>query len=118
MITKRASAIIIVVVAFAAGVALIWPECAPRSIPFDSAQWKAGDARLRGKMVRELPGSTLLFGKDEEQVLQILGKPDDQSQTKWGYRVDTGAKFLDRHWLYYLTLTFCSNKVTNVELRD
>lgn len=69
-------------------------------------------------MVRELPGSPLLFGKDRSQVVELLGEPDFRSETKWDYKVDIGAKFSFHRWVYYLTLTFDSTKVTNIELHD
>jgi hypothetical protein len=115
---KTKVAITVSLAVFVTAIAALCFRPGPRSLPFNSAQWKVGDEVLRGKMVRELPGSPLLLGKDDKQVLEVLGKPDGMSETKWAYHVDTGIRFLDRKWPYSLTVTFYSNKVTNVELHD
>src|SRR5438094_9834465 len=103
---KRTVAVLVGLAAFIAVLVVLWPKNQPRSLPFNSAQWKSGDRVLRGKMARQLPGSQLILGKNEKQVLEILGDPDHRSETEWAYHVDIGVKFLFHPWSYNLTVRF------------
>lgn len=49
--------------------------------PFDSERWKAAghDADLRCTMVTDLKHRVGLIGKTKQDVLQLLGRPDDQN---------------------------------------
>jgi hypothetical protein len=55
---------------------------------FDSAKWKQGDKRTRGKMIYDLRNSKILIGKTESEVLDLLGKDDDPKANSKTYVID------------------------------
>jgi len=66
----------------------------PNDIAFDSAKWKSGDSRTRGRMAHNLQHSSILANKTKFEVIGILGEPDDQSDSNnWFYKVDFGNGF-------------------------
>jgi hypothetical protein len=74
--------------------------------PFSSEKWLTGDARTRGRMVRDLLKSGLLRGKTVAEIEEILG-PGDVSHGDFigltpGYRVDIGYRWLIRPVLFTL----------------
>jgi hypothetical protein len=72
--------------------------------PFSSEKWITGDARTRGRMLRDLLNSGLLRGKTVAEIEKILG-PGDVSHGDFigptpGYRVDIGYRWVTRPILY------------------
>lgn len=58
---------------------------------FDSAKWKRGDARTKGKMVYDLQKSKILIGKTKAEVAELLGKDDYPSENRKIYEIDTNV---------------------------
>ncbi len=58
---------------------------------FDSEKWKKSDIRMRGKMVYDLQDSRLLIGKNEQEVVDLLGKEDFLSPNIKIYVIDTNT---------------------------
>lgn len=75
-----------------------------RQRTFDSISWKTGDVRTRGEMVASLLGQPLLFGRNRDEVLAVLGKPDEDHETLFLYRVDVGRRILWRPFLETLVV--------------
>ncbi len=48
-----------------------------RSLPFEAGEWKAGDLRLRWRMVNDPQLAPSLVGLTEDVLQQRLGKPDN-----------------------------------------
>lgn len=59
---------------------------------FDSTAWKEGTPRTRGQMVTSLQAQSLLLKKSREEVLALLGRPDEEIQGQLRYRVDVGRR--------------------------
>lgn len=56
---------------------------------FDSAKWKNGDKRTRGKIVYDLQNSKVLIGKSKSETSELLGKDDYSSPNRLTYEIDT-----------------------------
>jgi hypothetical protein len=60
--------------------------------PFDSQQWKSGDAQTRGTMYFDLFVKRKLTGKSKDEVLELLGEPDKKTSSEglevWLYRIE------------------------------
>ena len=72
-------------------------------IPFDSKQWKSGDQRVRAQMSRDLLDKNILFGKNEGEILDILGSPDEKSPYRFTYFLET--EFMGP-WRMFLNVDF------------
>ena len=72
-------------------------------IPFDSNQWKSGDQRVRANMSRDLLEKNILFGKNEGEILDILGSPDEKSPNRFTYFLET--EFMGP-WRMFLNVDF------------
>jgi len=59
---------------------------------FDSALWKQGNARIRGEMVDSLHRGSFLHGKNRDETIDLLGKPDEDHQGVFVYRIDLGRR--------------------------
>jgi hypothetical protein len=74
--------------------------------PFNSQQWRTGDAIERGRMVKAIDDRIFVDGNEREDVLKLLGEPDkkktDVSGEIWFYRVDLGHNSA----MPYLPVTF------------
>ena len=57
--------------------------------PFDSAKWKNGNRRDRGKMAYSLCDTKILVGKTPSEVIEQLGNPDYSIEGTMGYYIDT-----------------------------
>jgi hypothetical protein len=61
------------------------------SKPFNSKDWRAGDALERGRMMRDLYKTRVLRDKSKEAVAELLGEPDKKSTVEgkeiWQYEV-------------------------------
>lgn len=58
---------------------------------FDSAKWKSGDARAKGKMSYDLQNSKVLIGKTKAEVDELLGKDDYPSLNSRVYEINTNV---------------------------
>jgi len=66
--------------------------CTTPSRPFDSTEWKQGNATTRGAMSADLINRRLLIGKSRVDVESLLGKPDRQDADTYDYKVITVAR--------------------------
>lgn len=57
---------------------------------FDTEKWKAGNQIERGNMATDLLESEQLIGKNQSEVLNLLGNPKDNTDTNFVYLVDFG----------------------------
>jgi len=65
-----------------------------RERQFDSSAWKQGGVRVRGEMVELLCAQSLMQDKSQDEVLALLGKPEEDNKDKGQlrYRVDVGRR--------------------------
>ena len=68
--------------------------------PFEPDTWRAGDAEIRGSMVRDLEANNRLLGLSKTTVFELLGEPDREQQDVLTYTVDLGYRFGSAPWLY------------------
>ncbi len=73
---------------------------------FDSVSWKTGDMRVRGEMVASLQEQSVLRGKSEDEVLAILGQPDEDLDGSFLYRLDVGRRMVGRTLVVALIVEF------------
>ncbi len=83
------------------------------SKPFNSRDWRAGDAIERGRMMRDLyKNRGVVSGKSKEAVAEILGEPDKKSEVAgkeiWQYAM----KFSGQSTTGYFSVSFTDNKST------
>jgi hypothetical protein len=45
---------------------------------FDAQAWRAGDVGQRARMVHDLVRSSTLMGRTQQEVIELLGPPDNQ----------------------------------------
>jgi hypothetical protein len=90
-----------------------------RQRQFDSSTWKQGDVRVRGEMVESLCAQSLLRDKTRDDVLALLGKPDEDHAGQLRYRVDVGRRIAWRPFLVSLFVEFDDKmRVYRVETVD
>lgn len=75
-----------------------------RQRQFDSGTWRNGHVRVRGEMVQSLREQ--LIGKSRDEVLALLGKPDENDQRLLRYRVDVGRRIAWRPFMVTLSVEF------------
>ena len=81
-----------------------------RTRSFIPSAWRGGDCRIRGEMVDSLQARNVLGGKTREEVLALLGTPDDNgSGSSIGYRIDVGKRFSWRPCLEKLVVQLDQN---------
>ncbi|MCI0459050.1 MAG: hypothetical protein L0Z62_19005 [Gemmataceae bacterium] len=86
---------------------------------FCAKRWQHGDARERGRMVRDLMDGGWLGCLTREEILRLLGNPDVDHGEEVGYSVDTGVRFGSAPWNYHLMLLFDDlGQLLSAELRD
>ena len=77
-------------VILACGLRKPWRDYKAR--PFDSEKWRNGDRVDRGTMYADLFMKRTLNGKTQDEVLQLLGKPDKKASVEgrevWLYRLE------------------------------
>lgn len=61
-------------------------------IPFDQQKWRDGDDIERGRMRSDLAERKIIDGKTRQQILEILGEPDEKisknSEEIWLYDIE------------------------------
>ncbi len=89
---------------------------------FDSAKWKNGDGRARGKMVYDLQNSKILIGKTKQEAADMLYKPEkakefneDLTKNDWHFSVDTNT-----FWDILFTVIFDekTQRVKSTNIKD
>jgi hypothetical protein len=88
---------------------------------FDSAKWKNGDERAKGKMVYDLQSSKILIGKTQTEIVELLGKSDGnvliESQPNTGDRFDIDTNFpMDIYFTIHLDPK--TQKVVSTDIGD
>ena len=66
-------------------------------------------------MVKDLVRSEILIGKTLDEILELLGTPDYESDLTLSYTIDRGHKFGSKPWLYTLHVR-CSSDSGTVEV--
>lgn len=89
-------------------------------LEFDSKKWKSGDMRTKGKMTDNLVNDSLLIGKTKGEVLNMLGEPDQQTESRFHYIFDPGIEYMSEPWTYWLSVDIdtTSGKVDEVWIAD
>lgn len=77
-----------------------------RQRQFDSSVWRQGDVRVRGEMVESLRAQPLLREKTRDEILALLGKPDEDHDGQLRYRVDVGRRVAWRPSMVTLFVEF------------
>lgn len=86
---------------------------------FDPSAWQVGSQIERGRMARDLVSSRMLLGRSREQVVGILGDPNERSSASMSYTVDIGHRFGLHPWTYRLCIEFKDDgTVETVYLHD
>ena len=70
----------------------LYPETA-----FSSDKWKESNPRQRGRMLYDLMYNVDIEGKTGEEIIQLLGEPDEKSENEdssfdYSYKVDLGVR--------------------------
>ena len=73
---------------------------------FDSIAWQSGDVRVRGQMSESLWTQSLLRDKTRDEVLALLGKPEEDHEGQLRYRLDVGRRIWWRPFLVTLFIEF------------
>jgi len=71
-----------------------WAAQQPDAQSFDRDSWRSSDESGRGRMVSDLICSGTLLDKNEQEIIQLLGKPDDRRGQQLVYRVYRRNGFL------------------------
>jgi hypothetical protein len=95
----------------------------PNDLQFDPEQWKAGDARLRGRMSRNLLAREAEFiGKARQQIDQLLGTPggvftNECEGTEIIYRYDVRWGSIFDTWISRQAVYFYFDSMTEKLVR-
>lgn len=83
------------------------------SKPFDSKDWRSGDATERGRMLRDLHSKrAVVTGKSKEEILEILGEPDRKATVAGNEVWQYAMKFSGRSDTAFFSVGFANNKST------
>ncbi|MEX0813578.1 MAG: hypothetical protein WD048_15275 [Chitinophagales bacterium] len=76
--------------------------------------------RTKGKMTANLLSDSLLIGKTKNEVLEMLGEPDQKTEVILHYTVDPGIEYMSGPWTYWLSVKIdsTSGKVNEVWMAD
>lgn len=70
--------------------------------PFDSKKWRDGDDIERGTMVVDLHRNRIIQGKTSQEVLVLLGAPDNRTSNEglevWLYKVKNSGVYPRNHF--------------------
>jgi hypothetical protein len=102
----RVAASVVVVCILVAAVYTSLRDYSFRQTRFDSSAWRAGDVRVRGQMAESLRTQSLLRDKTKDEVLALLGKPDEDHESQLQYRLDVGRRIGWRPFLVTLFVEF------------
>ena len=77
---------------------------------FNSEKWKSGDYQTRGEMTNRDSSDTNLIdriykiegNKTQEQILELLGKPDEKTKAACCYAGRSGRSGEKDLWIYYI----------------
>ena len=88
--------------------------------PFEAAQWREADLRVRGAMVDDLIDRKLLIGASREDVLELLGPSLDSYDENLRYSIDIGHRWGVDPWLYglHVQLDPATGRVSDVWYTD
>jgi hypothetical protein len=75
-------------------------------LEFNPAEWKKADFRVRGRMYDSLLEQRLLLGRTRNEVIELLGKPDEEKNDLVKYAVDLGSIFESWAQRYFILITF------------
>ncbi len=69
--------------------------CTENSPPraFDQQVWKTAGDRVRGQMAQDLIDKKILIGKTRKQVINLLGRPDEEDKQFVTYLIYFGNEF-------------------------
>lgn len=94
-------------------------------IGFNEQQWRNGNDLIRGSMVDNIIGDSILIGKEKAEVLSLLGEPTGgDTSNSLVYSVDIGLKTgpfgLGGVWPFFMTIEFDSTgmRVEKVRCTD
>jgi len=92
--------------------------CTPAARGFDSTQWKAASASVRGAMAQDLMDRQVLIGKSRLEVEALLGSPDNREAAWLGYKVVTISRCY--FWECRMAVVFeeASDRVKDVAVSD
>jgi hypothetical protein len=98
--------------------ATIQSGCSASPKPFDSKRWKSGNPSSRGAMTQDFIERRVLAGRSQQEIQELLGPPDEQDSTVYGYKVVTIARC--HFWKCELDVVFDknSNRVNSVGVSD
>lgn len=93
---------------------------------FNKDKWQAGDWLTKGKMVDNIASESILIGKTKNEVIELLGQPNDSTYTsdRYYWTIDRGLKTgplgLGGTWLFKLNVNFdtIDYKVNEVWISD
>jgi hypothetical protein len=90
----------------------------PIRYPFDSAKWKEQASRERWRMHDDLMQKHDLKGKTRNELLKLLGPPDDADQKDNADQYDIGgAAGFGPSWVY-LRIWYLGDKVANYKIEE
>lgn len=69
-------------------------------VSFEHHAWKSGDHELRGKMAHDLLEKKILIGKTREEVIDMLGSPDEETSHFVAYFMNFGDYFGPPHLVH------------------
>lgn len=88
------------------------------SRPFDSAAWRQGDPRVRGRMVEDLVGSKMLVGRSGDEVQRSLGRPENEHPGALVYQINMGMPFKDPSRYAFILHLDADRKVRKAQIAD
>ncbi|MBL9084567.1 MAG: hypothetical protein JNK76_22380 [Planctomycetales bacterium] len=87
MTRTKIIAVVLLLAAVGGGIAGWFAFQRAKPVPFEKAAWATAEAEGRGRMVDDLLVSQRWSELDRPQVVQLLGKPDDDGPSSVRYNV-------------------------------
>jgi hypothetical protein len=92
------------------------------NLQFDSVKWKTRELRARGQMTKDLLSRDYLAGKLNQEVLGILGEPENiDNAGSFEYKTDPGAWLGGANngpWIHYLHVEYSDGRVVRSYITD
>lgn len=109
-VKKKKQLLIVLAIMIAGIVTLYFAALDPsfRFRPFDSVEWRNGNARSRGEMIEDLIDNRRLDGKSKEEITALLGEGTEKDNTV-NYTVDLGVRFGFKPSLFEFAVYFDDN---------